>query len=131
MAHLALGSDANIVYIVNESSGNTPIAGTLKRFDVVNGNKTEIVKLPSTSISEAQLSADGQWLIFVAIVSNQARLQMVRMDGQGLQTLYCANAPSNGANQASAINAVQWASDQNLIAFDSYTSAGGALYILP
>jgi eukaryotic-like serine/threonine-protein kinase len=129
-AHLALGSHANIVYIVNEQSGNTPTFGTLKRYDTTNGQKTEIVKLPGTSISAAQLSADGQWLLFVAIVSKQARLELVRMDGKGLQTLYCASAASNGADPSSAISYIQWSSDQKLIAFDSYTDAGAALYIL-
>jgi hypothetical protein len=83
-ARLALGSHPNIVYIVN---GPTHL-GTLKRYDVTTGAKTEIANLSNTNISEAQLSADGQWILFVAISGTQAKLQMIRMDGQGLQTLY-------------------------------------------
>src|SRR5260370_3811983 len=36
------------------------------------------------------ISADGQWILFVSgTASAPGRLQLVRMDGQGLQTLYC------------------------------------------
>ncbi len=69
-ATLALGAHPNIVYIVN---GPTHL-GTLKRYDVTTGAKTEIVNLANTSISSAQLSADGQWILFVAISGRQAKL---------------------------------------------------------
>jgi hypothetical protein len=103
MPALTLGSHPTIVYIVNET---TPLQGTLKRYDVVTGAKVEIVKLANTSISEAQVSADGQWLMFVAQVSGQNKLQLVRMDGRFLQTLYCGN-PSH----------VQWSTNQQLAVF--------------
>jgi eukaryotic-like serine/threonine-protein kinase len=104
MPPLTLGSHPNIVYIVNES---TPFQGTLKRYDIVTGAKVEIVKLANTSISEAQVSANGQWLMFVAQVSGQSKLQLVRMDGQFLQTLYCGN-PTH----------VQWSTNQQLAVFE-------------
>jgi eukaryotic-like serine/threonine-protein kinase len=118
MPALTLGSHPNIVYIVNESS---PFQGTLKRYDVVTGAKVEIVKLANTSISEAQVSADGQWLMFVAQVSGQSKLQLVRMDGQFLQTLYCASPPS-GVDPGVALNGVQWSVDQKLAVFASNSS---------
>lgn len=127
---LALGHHATLVYIVNEQSGNTPTFGTLKRYDTVTGKKVEIVKQAHTMVSEAEISADGQWVLFVSVVARQARLQLIRMDGQGLQTLYCVNAASNGADPTSALNHVQWSTDQKLIAFDSYSDAGGAVFIL-
>ncbi len=117
-ASLALGSHMNVVYIVNEFSGTTSTFGTLKRLDVSTGSKTEVIRLASTYINSAQLSADGQWILFVALVNNQARLQMIRMDGKGLQTLYCAN-PSNGAFAGSAIDAPQWTSNLKLVAFNN------------
>jgi hypothetical protein len=101
MPSITLGTHPNIVYIVNEST-----QGTLKRYDIVTGNKVEIIKLASTVISEAQVSGNGQWLLFVAHVSGQNKLQLVRMDGQFLQTLYCG-APSNA----------QWSTDQKLVLF--------------
>ena len=100
------GHDQNIVYIVNEGSP-TPTFGTLKRYDVVTGNKVEIIKMPGTSISEAQVSANGQWILFVANVSGQSKMQLIRMDGKFLQTLYCGSP-----------NQLQWSSNQKLIVFD-------------
>ena len=102
---MTLGTHQTIVYIVNEGSP-TPTFGTLKRYDVVTGAKVEIVKMAGTVISEAQISANGQWVLFVANVSGQSKLQLIRMDGQFLQTLYCGSP-----NQA------QWSTNQQLIVF--------------
>src|SRR2546423_14636689 len=130
IAPLALGSHQNIVYIVNQGPSDAPTLGTLKRYDVTTGNKTEILNLSKTYISEAQASTDGQWILFVAVASGQAKLQLIRMDGQGLQTLYCATPPSNGANIAGSLRDVQWSSDQKLAIFDSYTSSDSAVDLL-
>src|SRR5258706_2207818 len=130
IAPLALGSHQNIIYIVNQGPSDAPTLGTLKRYDVTTGNKTEILNLSKTYISEAQISADGQWILFVAVASGQTKLQLIRVDGQGLQTLYCATPPSNGANTASSLHDVQWSSDQKLVIFDSYTSNGSAVDLL-
>src|SRR5947209_5118347 len=111
MPSLTLGTHATIVYIVNEGTVSQPTAGTLKRYDVVTGAKVEIVKLASTYISEAQVSANGQWLLFVAHVAGQVKLQLVRMDGQDLQTLYCGNP-----------NQVQWSTNQQLVVFSDSSS---------
>ena len=116
-APLALGNHPNIVYIVNEFSGHSSTFGTLKRLDTSTGQKTEIVKLASTYINSAQISSDGQWILFVALVNGQAQLQLVRLDGKGLQTLYCAT-PTNGAYAGSAIDDPQWTSDLKLVAFN-------------
>ncbi|HEY6540078.1 MAG TPA: hypothetical protein VIZ18_04035, partial [Ktedonobacteraceae bacterium] len=78
-----------------------------KRYDVVTGAKIEIIKMPGTSISSAQVSADGQWILFVANISGQSKMQLIRMDGQFLQTLYCGS-PSQ----------LQWSTNQQLIVFD-------------
>jgi eukaryotic-like serine/threonine-protein kinase len=130
MPSLALDNHQNAVYIVNEFQVQTPTFGTLKRLDVTTGTKTEIIKIAGISISDAQISADGQWILFVSVTANQDKLQLVRMDGQGLQTLYCASPASNGANPASALNNIEWSANQQLTAFNSYTGAGSYLYLL-
>ena len=111
MTPLALGSHRNIVYVYNEIPPNTTISyGHIKRYDVTTGQKTTIVT-SGLSIQHAQVSADGQWVLFLSQVdprgdpNHSAMLQLVRMDGQGLQTLYCL--PS-GITSAS----VQWATNQ-------------------
>lgn len=108
MPTLALGSHQNIVYIVNEYQGHTPTFGTLKRYDVSTGAKTEVIKIPNVTINVAQVSADGQWLVFVSAANGQSKLQLIRMDGGGLQTLYC------GKN----VYELQWAVNQKLVAFE-------------
>ncbi len=113
---LTLGTHPTIVYIVNEGLP-TPTFGTLKRYDVVTGAKVEIVKMASTAISEAQVSATGQWLLFVAHVPGQVKLQLIRMDGKFLQTLYCGN-PSQA----------QWSTNQQLVLFSDPNS--GHIYLL-
>jgi eukaryotic-like serine/threonine-protein kinase len=130
MPSLAQGNRANIVYTVNEFQGQTPSFGTLKRYDATTGAKTEIVKIAGISISDAQVSADGQWILFMAVTTNQTKLQLVRMDGQALQTLYCATPASNGANPASALSNVEWSANQQLTVFNSYTGAASYLYLL-
>jgi len=111
MTPLALGSHRNIVYVYNEIPPNTTISyGHIKRFDLTTGQKITIIT-SGLSIQHAQVSADGQWILFLSQVdprgdpNHSAMLQLVRMDGQGLQTLCCL--PS-GLTSAS----VQWATNQ-------------------
>ncbi len=121
-APLALGKDANIVYLVTEYSANTPTS-TLKRFDVTTGAKTEILKMPGVTFDSPQISADGQWILFVTVSSQRDELQMVRMDDQGLQTLYCL---SNGR-----INNPLWSSNQQKVLFSASAAPNGftGLYV--
>ena len=86
MTPMSLGNHQTIVYTYN-----TPAAGILRRYDVASGQKTNIVTLPNTTISDAQISANGQFILFVAQpASGPVAIQMVRLDGQELQTLYCS-----------------------------------------
>jgi len=104
MLPFTLGSDPNLVYIYNDGT-----QGLLKRYDLTNGQKQVIVTGPY--IDNAQVSADGQWVLFTSAIQPHAgitALQLVRMDGQGLQTLYCTTGP---------INSVQWSPNQQFVAF--------------
>ena len=73
------------------------ISSSLERYDVTTKQTADIIKLPQTWISSAQISADGQWVIFVSEVNGSSEIQMVRVDGQGLQTLYCMPSPQYSA----------------------------------
>lgn len=110
-APLALGPHQNIVYTFNQ--GAYPhYSGEIKRYDASTGHKVIIVNSPKSSIEEAQLSADGQWILFTTANTQGAEvaLQLVRMDGQGLQTLYCPTNPDG-------IGFIQWSPDQKTVAF--------------
>ncbi|HEY6542232.1 MAG TPA: hypothetical protein VIZ18_14915, partial [Ktedonobacteraceae bacterium] len=121
---MTLGNAPNLVYIVNEFQNNASTFGTLKRYDTITGVKTEILKLSKTRIDSAQLSADGQWILFSADIAGQVKLSVVRMDGRGLQTLACAPA-------GTIIRSPQWSVDQKLIVFDESPNTGPAtIYLL-
>ncbi len=119
MAPLVRGSHTNVVYVSNQGPQANPISGTLKRYDIATKSETVIVTLLHTSINDAQVSADGQWVLFSASVANRSAFQLIRMDGQGLQTLYCA---ASGVQSG----ALEWSPDQKFLAF----AEGVNIYLL-
>src|SRR5205085_1966978 len=120
-APLALGSHQNIVYLVKQGPGGST-SSTLKRYDLTTGNKTVIFQESGIFITQAQISTDGQWILFLAVTANESKLQMVRMDGQGLQTLYCA--------QGSGLQNVQWSSKQRFVVFNQRGTVQTGVYLL-
>jgi pimeloyl-ACP methyl ester carboxylesterase len=83
----------------------------LQRYDTSTGTFTTVVQFNAGTISEAQLSADGAWILFVNQVGGQSAIQMVRVHGQGLQTLHCAPVGQSIFN-------LSWSPDQKQVAFD-------------
>ena len=123
LAPLALGHHATILYIASTpgASNSVPTSTSLYRYDVVTGVKTLILQVTNAGISQAQLSADGQWVLFVSSTASvSGRLQLVRMDGQGLQTLYCDSSSSN----------YQWTTNQQVIAFENKSGSTGFVKLL-
>jgi len=117
MRPLALGSHSNVVYIFNQ--GNTPANSSfaeLKRYDVVTGNKTVIVHLAGVNITEAQVSNDGQWILFNTNTGTASEIQMVRVDGQGLQTLLCV--------LPTTLHNIQWSPDHSKIVYTAVSVPG-------
>jgi eukaryotic-like serine/threonine-protein kinase len=119
IAHLAIGKQQNLVYTYNTSS-----AGILRRYNTSSGQKTTILSLDNATISDAQLSTDGQFILFATQVANRLAIQMIRIDGQGLQTLYCA--PDNGAS-INFIDNLLWSPDQQSIVFRTPGTTGTPL----
>jgi hypothetical protein len=120
MPSATLGQDQNIVYVANTNvgvSGNVSHSGALDRYDVTTG-KTATIEQPSdaVSINDAQLSANGQWVIFIATVGQSQRLELVRVDGETLQVLYCS----------SSIYDLQWSVNDQVLAFVSYDNQANA-----
>jgi eukaryotic-like serine/threonine-protein kinase len=125
MPPMTLGGHQNIVYIVDERQGNTPTFGTLKRYDVTTGSKTEIIKIAKVSIYDAQISTDGQWILFTTTSSAVERLQVIRVDGRDLQTLYCAPQGPGG------FYSPDWSPDERLVSFvGPYPGQLAGIYIL-
>ena len=110
---LTLGKDQNVVYVSNTYSST---ASALKRYDVQTKHTATFLTLPHRNIVFSQVSADGQWILFVSASpqgsSTPNKIQLVRLDGRYLQTLFCS------PNPAISINTIQWSTDRKLIVFD-------------
>ena len=118
-AHLQLGSHQNVVYVYNVGTSNAPNSSFLKRHDISSGTDTVIATFPNVYVASPQVSADGQWILFLALGGSQDKIQLIRMDGQGLQTLYCTS-------QGEALNDAQWSTDQRLVAFERFSNNGSS-----
>ncbi len=124
-APLATGNHQTIVYTLNQGSYDTPSQGKLVRYDVQTGHTSELIHVAQAHIYEAQVSADGEWTLFVSTtgsVGRQTKLQLLRMDGQGLQTLYCA--------AGYGIQQLQWSADQHYLVFYNVVNEQGVIYLL-
>jgi hypothetical protein len=124
-APLLSGSHQNIIYTINRGTYDAPSDGTLIRYDAQTGQKTILMNVVNAHIYEAQVSAGGQWILFVTTTGStgrQTKLQAMRMDGQGLQTLYCA--PGFGIRQ------VHWSTDQHFLVFYDVIDEQGSVYLL-
>jgi eukaryotic-like serine/threonine-protein kinase len=112
-APLVLGSHQNIVYTFNYSTAQGVPSGEIKRYDATTGKKFIIVNAPTNGIFVAQISPDGQWILFTTdFSSTEVALQLARMDGQGLQTLYCSPIDS-----LYSLSSIEWSPDQKTVAF--------------
>ncbi len=114
---LATGNHPTIVYAVNEGTSANPTAGTVKIYDTVTQKKIELAKNAQTVVTEAQISNDGQWVLFVATIAGQSELRLVRLDGHGQQTLLCAPA-------GMTIRGTQWSFNQQHVIFDEFPQTG-------
>ncbi|GER88072.1 hypothetical protein KDW_22340 [Dictyobacter vulcani] len=106
------------------------------RYDMQTEQKSTLAGLPGASIDTAQLSPDGEWIVFVSEFAYNSQLQLMRVDGQLLQTLYCYPS-ANLANPA--IKDLHWSpsadkdgarllfSVQNGTHFDQLLLANGVL----
>jgi hypothetical protein len=115
MPSLTLGAHPTLVYVFNQfDSRGQPTASALKRYDTLSKSTTTILTLAKKNMHSAQVSADGQWILFQTQASQQTKLELIRLDGRYQQTLYCSN---------SGINGVQWSTTQKLIAVSQNNSA--------
>lgn len=121
-APLVAGSHQTIVYIFNQ--GSLPGSGAIKRYDASTGTKVIIVNSPTSQIFEAQISVAGQWILLTTQVSGEVALQLARMDGQGLQTLYCSSPGLDLSN-------IQWSPNLQSVLFMEGTDRSSAtIYLL-
>jgi Tol biopolymer transport system component len=111
------GRRQNLLYTYNTSSN-----GFLIRYDIRSGKKTTILSLNNATISDARISPDGHFVLFVTQVNSQLAIQMVRVDGQSLQTLYCVPRNTEPIN---FIDDLLWSPDQQQLLFRVPDPASG------
>lgn len=144
MLPLAHGNDQSIVYVTNKGARGAstsmflpatvpslaqeglsnagsipttiPISSTLTRYDITIGRPFEIAKFAQVTITNARLTADGQWVLFTTNTNKRSALQTIRLDGQGLQTLYCTSTePFNNVRFTDSpmpYNDIVWSPDR-------------------
>jgi dipeptidyl aminopeptidase/acylaminoacyl peptidase len=124
-APLALGGHQTIIYTLNRGTYDAPVQGQILGYDTQTGHTSVLLSIAHAHIYETQVSTDGQWVLFITTtgsVGRQSKLQLLRMDGQGLQTLYCASGYS--------IQQMQWSANQRLLAFYNSVNNQGFVYLL-
>ncbi|GCE06705.1 hypothetical protein KDAU_40340 [Dictyobacter aurantiacus] len=119
-APLAQGPHPQIVYIAQDMN-NLASANRIMRYDTVSHQSSEIYAVPSPYIVRSSfLSSDGQWVLLSLFDTTKpgdnanVQLRMVRVDGQGAQTLFCGELAS-----------LTWSPDKKWIAFDDPIQALG------
>jgi len=139
MPSLAEGSHANFVYVFQsfnyyqyQGASLQDVTSFLKQYDVTSGVKAVIATLPHSRIDSysASISPDGQWIVFetytdVHPFSNGAfitMLELVRIDGHYLQTLFCGSITLPGLFPDNYAPATSWSPDQKQLLFNQYES---------
>jgi hypothetical protein len=139
MPSLAGGSHANFVYVFQsftsyqyQGVSRQDVTSFLKRYDVTTSAKAVIASLAHSRIdaSSASISPDGQWIMFetytdVHPFSDGAfipMLELVRIDGHYLQTLFCGSTTLPGLFPDNYAPATSWSPDQNQLLFNQIES---------
>lgn len=120
MPPLATHGKQTLVYMNNDRLNG----GTLIRLDTATSKKTVIYASTTTNFTHAQVSTDGQWILFVSTAHNLSKLQLIRMDGQGLQTLYC-----DTLDAVLGSNSIVWSNNQHSIVFSLYGPKGNISFL--
>ncbi|GAC1348532.1 MAG: hypothetical protein NVSMB27_16640 [Ktedonobacteraceae bacterium] len=120
---LTVGTHQTLVYTSNQyDSRGMPLSSALKRYDTVTKSTTNILTLTGKPIHDAQVSADGQWVLFETQIRLQTKLELMRIDGRYQQTLYCSNA--------AGIYEMQWSTNRKFIVFDLNNSSTESVELL-
>ena len=121
MPPMTVGNHANVVFLAQQSENTL-----LQRYDVTTSETQTILQIQQADpVLEINISPDGQWVVFGGLVQDQSAIQLVRMDGQQLQTLYCA--PSQ-----TGVGSLVPSPDQHYLVFNQLNAdeTEGSVYLL-
>ena len=108
MPSLSTGGQPQLIYYTGDNSGDSFI----RRVNVATSATTDILGLANAHIIEAQVSLNGQWLLFTIRIDSpheHIELRLVRVDGQYQQTLFCQ--PASSTPYASQLGQFVWSPD--------------------
>lgn len=108
MPSLHAGGQPQLIYYTGDTSGDSFI----RRINVATRATTDILGLANAYILEAQVSPDGQWLLFAMRIDSpheHLELRLVRVDGQYQQTLFCL--PATNTPYANELGQFVWSPD--------------------
>jgi hypothetical protein len=129
---LQAGGHAQVVYfqpyLLDKSSylnGKVMLNGELMRYDPTTRHTSTLLQLSNVKIEEAQISADGAWILYVAYVQDHDELRVVRSDGADAQILLSAPLYAGLSNAL-------WSPDQKSILFAEQPPQEGptSIYLL-
>ena len=118
MPRLQMGSQPELIYYTGDSQNDS----FLQRINVATRVTAQILGLANANISEAQVSPDGQWLLFVITINyphQHIELRLVRIDGQYQQTLFCM--PAASTPYASQSGQFVWSPNLALVAIQGFS----------
>ncbi|MHB8599714.1 MAG: TolB-like translocation protein [Ktedonobacteraceae bacterium] len=125
MPTLLPGNHASVVYLDSDrhDAYGTRTFDILERYDTVTGKKTAIVRVTNASIIDAQVSTNGQWVMYISQQDQNTdyQIQLIRMDGAYLQTLYCFSSTDD---------TFFWSPNQKLLAFEESSYPNPSSYPL-
>ncbi len=113
MPSLHTGGQPQLIYYTGDNSNNSFI----RRINVATGATTDILGLANAHITEAQVSPDGQWLLFAITIESphaHIELRLVRVDSQYQQTLFCE--PVTSTPYSSELGQFVWSPDLSSVA---------------
>jgi hypothetical protein len=110
MPPLTADSTPGVVYLAQQNNSSA-----LARYYAKSATTKTILQIDSGYPVEASISPDGQWVVLIETVQGQLAIQLVRMDGLYLQTLYCAQP-------GIIIDAALLSPDQHSLAFNEVQS---------
>jgi eukaryotic-like serine/threonine-protein kinase len=117
---LPASTHPTLVYVTQQGDSSL-----LQRYDVTTGSRQTLLKTqPDEIIQKANISPDGHWIVFLSLFQGQTAIQMIGVNGQQLQTLYCAPAQAT-------IDDALLSPDARTLAFNQETQEGiSMLYLL-
>jgi eukaryotic-like serine/threonine-protein kinase len=117
------GNHQELVYLTDSSDQSANELSAFQGYDISTRQSHALLKLPpGVHVDDAQISGDGHWILFLAdYLTRKAppqvitKIQLVRVDDQYLQTLYCT---------PKIIRGILWSPDMSTVVFNLLSPSG-------